>query len=65
MQLLRPDVTANDADNRALMSAYQILGPPTLLLFGPDGKERRADRFIGEMGADAFLARLARARQGG
>ena len=65
MQLLRPDVTANDADDRALMSAHQILGPPTLLLIGPDGKERRAERIIGELGTDAFLARLARARQGG
>ncbi len=65
MQLLRPDVTTNDADDRALMSAHQILGPPTMLLIGPDGKERRAERIIGELSADAFLARLARARQGG
>ncbi len=64
MQLLRPDMTANNADDRALMSVHQILGPPTLLLIGPDGKERRAERIIGELGADEFLSRLARARQG-
>jgi thiol:disulfide interchange protein DsbD len=64
MQLLRPDMTANNADDRALMSVHQILGPPTMLLIGPDGKERRADRVIGELGADEFLSRLARARQG-
>lgn len=64
MQLLRPDVTASDADDRALMSSHQILGPPTLLLIGPDGQERRAERVIGELSANEFLARLLRARQG-
>lgn len=64
MQLLRPDVTANDADDQALMRAHQILGPPTLLLIGPDGKEHRAERIIGELSADEFLARVAQARKG-
>jgi thiol:disulfide interchange protein DsbD len=64
MQLLRPDVTANNADDQALMRTHQILGPPTMLLIGPDGKERRAERIIGELSADEFLARLARAKQG-
>ena len=64
MQLLRPDVTANNADDQALMRPHQILGPPTMLLIGPDGKERRAERIIGELSADEFLARLARAKQG-
>ncbi|MDP2451802.1 MAG: protein-disulfide reductase DsbD [Polaromonas sp.] len=64
MQLLRPDVTANDVDDQALMRTHQILGPPTMLLIGPDGKERRAERIIGELSADDFLARLARAKQG-
>ncbi|MBT9569438.1 MAG: protein-disulfide reductase DsbD [Thiobacillus sp.] len=62
MQLLRPDVTANDADDQNLMRTHQILGPPTILLIGPDGQERRAQRIIGELNADAFLARLNQAR---
>jgi thiol:disulfide interchange protein DsbD len=65
MQLLRPDVTVNNADDQALMRTHQILGPPTMLLVGPDGKERRAERIIGELNADEFLARLARAREKG
>ncbi|HQR97208.1 MULTISPECIES: protein-disulfide reductase DsbD [unclassified Polaromonas] len=65
MQLLRPDVTANNPDDQALMRAHQALGPPTMLLIGPDGRERRAERIIGELDADEFLARLARAKQGG
>lgn len=64
MQLLRPDVTANNANDQALMRAHQILGPPTMLLIGPDGKERRGERVIGELSADDFLARLARVKQG-
>ncbi|WP_298218323.1 protein-disulfide reductase DsbD [Halothiobacillus sp.] len=63
MQLLRPDVTANDAEDRALMRAHQILGPPTIMLIGPDGKERRAERIIGELSAVEFLAHLDRARK--
>lgn len=64
VQLLRPDVTANDADDQALMRAHQVMGPPTILLFGPDGKERRVERIVGELGADAFLARLEQAGKG-
>ena len=64
MQLLRPDVTANNADDQALMRTQQILGPPSMLLIGPDGKEARAERIIGELSADEFLARLARAKEG-
>ena len=64
MQLLRPDVSANSANDQALMRDRQILGPPTMLLIGPDGNERRAERIIGELSADQFLARLARAKQG-
>ncbi|MDO9009173.1 MAG: hypothetical protein Q7U80_13225 [Thiobacillus sp.] len=63
-QLLRPDVTANDADDQALIRAHQIIGPPTLLLIGPGGKERRVELTIGALSADAFLARLTQARKG-
>ncbi|WP_455565521.1 thioredoxin family protein [Modicisalibacter luteus] len=63
MQLLRPDVTANDATDRELLDAYGILGPPTLMLFGPEGKERRAQRIVGEITSEAFLERLEQAGQ--
>lgn len=62
MQLLRPDVTENDAKDGRLLSAHDILGPPTIMFFGPDGQERRAQRIIGELSATAFLDRLAAAR---
>lgn len=64
MQVLRPDVTADDATDQALMRAWRVVGPPTLLLIGPDGRERRALRTTGEIAPDAFLARLRSARAG-
>lgn len=64
MQVLRPDVTANDDEDKALQRAWEVVGPPTLLLIGPDGVERRAERTIGEVSADQFLQRLQRVMVG-
>jgi len=64
VQLLRPDVTENDAADRALMNHYGVVGPPTLLLIGPDGEEARSARVVGELNAEAFLDHLKRARDG-
>ena len=58
MQVLRPDVTANDAADRKLQRHWQVPGPPSLILVGPDGEERRAQRTVGEINARDFLARL-------
>lgn len=62
MQLLRLDITANNAHDRAMLTTYQAFGAPTILLIGPDGKEFRPGRIIGELSADEFLARLRQAR---
>ncbi|NCT87255.1 protein-disulfide reductase DsbD [Stenotrophomonas acidaminiphila] len=61
LQVLRPDVTANDATDQALMRAWGVAGPPTLLLIGPDGRERREQRVVGEIDAAQFLGQLERA----
>jgi thiol:disulfide interchange protein DsbD len=37
------------------------MGPPTLILVGPDGTERRDLRVVGEVSAADFLARLNKA----
>ena len=58
MQVLRPDVTANDAADRELQRHWQVPGPPSLILVGPDGEERRAQRTVGEINAQGFLDRL-------
>ncbi|RYF15658.1 MAG: protein-disulfide reductase DsbD [Comamonadaceae bacterium] len=56
--LLRADVTRSDAAQRAFMQRHQVMGPPTLMLFGPQGQERREQRLVGEFAPDALLERL-------
>lgn len=54
MILLRADVTATDADDKALMKEMGVFLPPALLFFGPDGKELHNHRIVGEMSTDEF-----------
>ena len=59
--LLQADVTANDADDQALLQHFSILGPPTIVFFGADGRERPEYRVVGFKPADEFRAHVARA----
>ena len=59
MLVLRTDVTANDEADRALMKRLEVLGPPSILFFGPDGMERRRYRTVGFRDAAEFAARAA------
>lgn len=59
MRLLRADVTANDATDRALLERYQLYGPPAVLFFRA-GRERRDERLLGFADAGDFAARLDR-----
>lgn len=61
LQIVRPDVTLNDATDRALLKHWGVMGPPTLILVGPDGTERRDLRIVGEINATEFLNRLNKA----
>lgn len=56
--LLRADVTRGDAAQRAFMQQHQVMGPPTLMLYGPQGEERREQRLVGEFRPEALLQRL-------
>lgn len=59
--LLQADVTANDAEDRALMQQrFALPGPPAMVFFDPRGDELKALRLVGFTPADAFLAHLAR-----
>ena len=59
--LLQTDVTANDALDRALLAEFGLFGPPAILFFGPDGRERRELRVVGYMNAGDFLRVVRRA----
>ena len=53
--LLRADITADNAEDRALLKAYGLYGPPAVLFFDADGIELRSHRVIGTVSTDAFL----------
>jgi thiol:disulfide interchange protein DsbD len=59
--LLQADVTANDADDQALMQRFGILGPPSILLFDAQGHELPDYRVVGFKPAPDFAAHVQRA----
>ncbi len=59
--LLQADVTANDADDQALLQRFGIFGPPTIAFYGPDGTERARYRVVGFMPAKEFSNVVAQA----
>ncbi|HTY93338.1 MAG TPA: protein-disulfide reductase DsbD [Steroidobacteraceae bacterium] len=59
--LLRANVTANDADDQALLKRFGIFGPPTIAFYGSDGHERAPYRVVGFMKAPEFAALSAKA----
>jgi thiol:disulfide interchange protein DsbD len=59
--LLQADVTANDAIDQALLQRFGILGPPSILFFGTDGRERANYRVVGFKPADEFSSHVAEA----
>jgi len=59
--LLQADVTATDAEDKALMQSVGVVLPPAILFFGRDGKEQRNFRVVGNMKAAAFADHVNRA----
>jgi thiol:disulfide interchange protein DsbD len=55
--LLRADVTASNPAQMALMRAHQIIGPPTVMLFDAQGRERRGSRLVGDFTAGDLIRR--------
>ncbi len=58
MTLIQADVTANNADDKALLKRFQLFGPPGIIFFR-DGKE--VGRVVGFEDAKTFLASVQRA----
>lgn len=58
MLLLQADVTANNAEQVALLKHLQVLGLPTILFFNQAGEELPAARVTGFMDTPAFSAHL-------
>ncbi|MCB5161332.1 protein-disulfide reductase DsbD [Marinomonas algarum] len=58
IQLVRVDVTKNTADNKALMQAFDVFGPPALIFLDNSGKERKKLTLMGEPSRSTLTARL-------
>ena len=61
--LVKADVTETNAETKALLKAFQIVGPPAILFFNKDGEELRPFRQVGFMPAEAFAAHVSKAVQ--
>jgi thiol:disulfide interchange protein DsbD len=59
MLLLRADVTANNADDRALLKRFKLFGPPGIMFFDAAGREQNV-RVIGFQDAARFTESLDR-----
>jgi thiol:disulfide interchange protein DsbD len=59
--LLQADVTPNDDKDTGLYKHFGIIGPPSIMFFGVDGKERRNYRVVGYMAAEKFSGHVERA----
>jgi thiol:disulfide interchange protein DsbD len=56
--LLKADVTANTADDRALLKRFNLFGPPGTIFFDPQGREIASARIAGFQDAARFLQTL-------
>lgn len=57
--LLQADVTKNNADDKALLKTFQLIGPPAILFFNVNQREQPGSRVIGFQNTDAFLQHLS------
>ena len=58
--LLQVDVTANDADDKAMLKRFNLFGPPGIIRFDGRGQEIPDSRVIGYQDAAKFGASLAK-----
>ena len=56
--LLRIDLSANSAEDQALLKHFKVIAPPTILFFNAAGHELESRRIVGEMSEDEFLNKL-------
>jgi thiol:disulfide interchange protein DsbD len=58
--LLKADVTANSADDKALLARFQLYGPPGIIFFDAGGRQIDGLRVVGFQDAPTFLRSLQR-----
>ena len=58
--LLRADVTANDADDKALLQYFNSYGPPTIAFFDGTGRPLDGYKLVGYVPAEQFAEHVSR-----
>ena len=58
--LMQVDVTANDADDKAMLKRFNLFGPPGIIMFDGRGQEIPDSRVIGYQNSVKFAASLER-----
>jgi thiol:disulfide interchange protein DsbD len=61
---LRADVTASDTAQQLFMREHGVMGPPTVMLFDAQGRERRTERLVGGFTVTDLLERLRAGSRG-
>ena len=61
--LLKADVTANNAEHKALLKRFSLFGPPGIIFFDREGREIQGLRVIGFQAAERFTGVLERGLQ--
>jgi thiol:disulfide interchange protein DsbD len=58
IRMVQVDVTANNADDKALLKRFSLFGPPGIVFFRPGGEVIRDVRVIGFQNAERFAGAL-------
>lgn len=56
--LLQADVTENNREDKDLLKRFELIGPPGIIFFAADGREKSASRVIGYQDAETFIKTL-------
>jgi len=61
--VLQIDITKNNDEDKALLKAFNLIGPPAILFFNLDQQEQTDARVIGFQGTKTFLKHLSGLQQ--
>jgi thiol:disulfide interchange protein DsbD len=61
--LIRADVTANDAEDKALLKQLGLFGPPAIIFYDLSSNEIKVHRVVGYMKTEDFLSHLQQVKQ--
>lgn len=53
--VIKVDVTANNAKDKAILKFFDVVAPPTFVFFNAQGQQQDDLKLVGESDADAFL----------